>query len=221
MSHFFKKATMAIILFILFGLFFSYLSPIYTTLVLSLILVLILFIEWPRLMNPKKILFWIITPFYPILPLALMIYMSYFSSYRQVLFYMMIIAFSQDVGGYIFGKLFGKHKLAPTISPKKTWEGFWGGIAFTLLITYIIISKKNPTVSLWIILIISIPSSILSASGDLLESWLKRRAGIKDTGRMLSAHGGLLDRFDSFLLIIFVFFIFRDYFITIFNIKSM
>jgi len=221
MGHFFNRAATAITLFIFFVLFFLYLPPIFTALMLTAVLLTILFSEWPRLMDPKKLPFWLITPFYPVLPFVLMIYMSYFSDYRQVLFYMMIIAFSQDTGGYLVGKAIGKHKLASYISPKKTWEGFWGGIAFTLLITYLIISNRNPAISFSVIFMISLSSSILSTLGDLSESWLKRKAGVKDSGTLLPGHGGFMDRFDSFLLIIFVFFIFRDYFLKIFNIKPL
>ncbi|KKP29542.1 MAG: Phosphatidate cytidylyltransferase [candidate division TM6 bacterium GW2011_GWF2_30_66] len=204
----------------LFYLFF-YAKPIVTSLSFIAILFYIIIFEFTKLFDYKKLIFWLILPFYPILPFILLSYMSYYFSYRILIFYMLILTFSQDVGGYIFGSLFGKNKLAPKLSPKKSWEGFFGGYIFVIitLITILFLEKSNITIKLTpFILIFSLAISIFSTSGDLLESWLKRNAGIKDTGNILPGHGGFLDRFDSSLLIIFIFFIFKDHLLKIFNI---
>lgn len=108
---------------------------------------------------------------------------------------------ASDTGGYIFGSLFGRNKLFERISQKKTWEGVIGGVLFAILTLYICSSKfvflQN---NLWLILGLII--SISSVYGDLVESLLKRNMGLKDSGAIIPGHGGILDRFDSFLFAI-------------------
>lgn len=111
-----------------------------------------------------------------------------------VLLLMLIVAMA-DSGGYFAGKRFGKHKLAPAVSPGKTWEGFSGGlIANCLLATVLSVSLD---VDLLLMLVLVVPTSLVSVLGDLLESMLKRHAGIKDSGVILPGHGGILDRVDG------------------------
>nr|WP_324259450.1 phosphatidate cytidylyltransferase [Cellvibrio fontiphilus] len=111
-----------------------------------------------------------------------------------VLLLMLIVAMA-DSGGYFAGKRFGKHKLAPAVSPGKTWEGFSGGlIANCLLATVLSVSLD---VDLLLMLVLVVPTSLISVLGDLLESMLKRHAGIKDSGVILPGHGGILDRVDG------------------------
>lgn len=102
-----------------------------------------------------------------------------------------------DTGAYLFGTAFGKHKMAPNISPKKSWEGFVGGVFLVTLITTLlwffdILESKY----IFYAIIICIAATV----GDLLESVFKRRSGVKDSGKLLPGHGGILDRFDSVLL---------------------
>ena len=104
-----------------------------------------------------------------------------------------------DTGAFCVGSLIGKHKLIPKISPKKTIEGLLGGIAFTLLASLPVCHYVGVfTQSQW--LIISLVTVIFATFGDLVESMVKRNAGVKDSGKMLPGHGGVLDRFDSTLL---------------------
>lgn len=104
-----------------------------------------------------------------------------------------------DTGAFCVGSLIGKHKLIPKISPKKTIEGLLGGIAFTLLASIPVCHYVGVfTQSQW--LIISLVTVIFATFGDLVESMVKRNAGVKDSGKMLPGHGGVLDRFDSTLL---------------------
>jgi phosphatidate cytidylyltransferase len=104
---------------------------------------------------------------------------------------------------YVFGRLFGKHKMAPSISPKKSWEGFVGGLLGTLVVvnlTLVILNLSSFTnhVSLSIV---SILASVLATLGDLFESKLKRSIDIKDSGALLPGHGGILDRIDAMLFV--------------------
>jgi len=100
---------------------------------------------------------------------------------------------------YVFGRLAGKHPLWRRISPKKTWEGAVGGALFAIILA-IVLSRYITTLSLpaWIGLAIVVV--VFGTLGDLFESWLKRRTGKKDSGRLLPGHGGILDRFDSLLM---------------------
>jgi phosphatidate cytidylyltransferase len=106
-----------------------------------------------------------------------------------------------DIGGYFAGVNFGKHKLLERISPKKSWEGVAGGFVLCI-ISSIILSNFVTKLDLteWIILGIII--CISSVIGDLIESMIKRTANVKDSGTILPGHGGILDRFDSALLVI-------------------
>lgn len=120
---------------------------------------------------------------------------------------MLLICWMSDTGAYFVGVLFGSHKLCPEISPKKTVEGFFGGIVTSLIVcgavTFIYnLSWDNyySSISLWWVLIIVLFGSVLSVFGDLTASLLKRLCEIKDFGNLLPGHGGVMDRFDSLLL---------------------
>ena len=103
-----------------------------------------------------------------------------------------------DVGGYIAGNLFGKHKLAPIVSPGKTWEGFAGGIFFQLLLIAGL-AAVFPQLAVSSLFILIIPVALYSVLGDLFESMLKRHSGVKDSSQLLPGHGGLLDRIDGIM----------------------
>lgn len=104
-----------------------------------------------------------------------------------------------DIGGYVAGNLFGKHKLAPVISPGKTWEGFFGGLFFQLLLIVILMLVMPVAVSLSALALLIIPASLYSVLGDLFESMLKRQQGVKDSSQILPGHGGVLDRIDGLM----------------------
>lgn len=101
-----------------------------------------------------------------------------------------------DTGAYLFGVSFGKHRLFERISPKKSWEGAVGG-TFTALIAAYFIAGFIPEIKLIHWMLISLLTVVSSTYGDLTESMFKRYFGIKDSGRILPGHGGVLDRFDS------------------------
>ncbi|QEY12521.1 phosphatidate cytidylyltransferase [Cellvibrio sp. KY-YJ-3] len=111
-----------------------------------------------------------------------------------VLLLMLIVAMA-DSGGYFAGKRFGKHKLASAVSPGKTWEGFAGGLIANCVLALML--SLTLELSLLLMLVLVVPTSLVSVLGDLLESMLKRQAGIKDSGTILPGHGGILDRVDG------------------------
>ncbi len=114
--------------------------------------------------------------------------------------YLMTLVWIADIGAYFSGRRFGKHKLAPGISPGKTWEGVLGGVAFNICWMFIIYYQTNLLeLSLVWFIGMGIATSAVSVVGDLFESILKREAGVKDSGKILPGHGGVLDRFDSII----------------------
>ena len=113
------------------------------------------------------------------------------------LLYVMLLVWGADSGAYMFGRLFGKHKLAPKVSPGKTWEGFLGGLVTAALISCLFSLFVPLQLSLSTLLICSVIATLASVLGDLTESMFKREAGIKDSGNLIPGHGGILDRIDS------------------------
>lgn len=117
------------------------------------------------------------------------------------LMYLFLLVWGADSGAYFVGRKFGKKKLAPNVSPNKSVEGLYGGIVTSMLIVTAVallyLDMTWPELILFLILsVVTVFSSVL---GDLFESMIKRRAGIKDSGRILPGHGGVLDRIDSLL----------------------
>lgn len=120
----------------------------------------------------------------------------------------LLIAWGSDTGAYFVGSFFGKHKLCPTISPKKTVEGFFGGwvcgVVCALLIAWlwdVAFLPTNVTVAYGKIAVLAFVLSPLSVLGDLFASVVKRRVGAKDYGHIMPGHGGMMDRFDSLLFV--------------------
>ena len=111
-----------------------------------------------------------------------------------------IFLWLSDTGAYCFGSLFGKNRLFPSISPKKSWEGFFGGLLVAVGCSQVLAMETS--LNRWEWLGLSLVVVIFGTWGDLVESLLKRQLGIKDSGNILPGHGGMLDRFDSSLLAI-------------------
>ena len=111
---------------------------------------------------------------------------------------LLLVVWAADIGGYFSGRHFGGRKLAPAVSPSKTWAGFWGGLAFSVVIAVVyawlapVTAANLPAIGL-----LAAVTMMFSVGGDLFISLQKRTLGLKDTGNLLPGHGGLLDRFDS------------------------
>ena len=121
---------------------------------------------------------------------------------------MFILVWLSDVGGYIIGVNFGKHKLLERISPKKTWEGVVGSLLLCIIGSFVL-HQFIPIMNINLWLTFSIIVCVSSVIGDLIESMLKRSVNIKDSGNILPGHGGILDRFDSVLFVIPMVYIFK------------
>jgi phosphatidate cytidylyltransferase len=119
----------------------------------------------------------------------------------------MAIVWIADTAAYFSGRAFGRHKLAPQVSPGKTWEGVFGALFAVALYSLALVplaraagyagSLEAPVIVLWLAFAVAVAA--LSVVGDLFESWLKRNAGVKDSGNLLPGHGGVLDRIDALL----------------------
>jgi phosphatidate cytidylyltransferase len=139
----------------------------------------------------------------PLSSLNFLVFDTYSNFSGMILLSLFIIMWASDVGAYIFGISFGQkngHKLFPSISPKKSWEGYIGSvftsIAAAVLLSYFKVIPFNLIHSIIIALIINIFGTL----GDLVESQLKRNFGVKDSGKIMPGHGGLLDRFDGVII---------------------
>ncbi|MFT5116624.1 MAG: phosphatidate cytidylyltransferase [Kiritimatiellia bacterium] len=112
-----------------------------------------------------------------------------------ILLAVMVVA-TADTGAYFSGRAFGRRKLAREVSPGKSWEGVLGGLLACTLLALLVAFLIEPD-SWWILLMIVVPTALVSVLGDLLESMLKRHCGLKDSGKLLPGHGGILDRIDG------------------------
>ncbi len=124
-------------------------------------------------------------------------------AFRQYVFVFFAMVAAADTGAYFSGKRFGRHKLSPTVSPNKTWEGFAGGVIACCVVLWVSLALIQPAnLELnFVTLLVATAGATLMASysvvGDLFESMMKRQANMKDSGTLLPGHGGILDRIDS------------------------
>lgn len=144
------------------------------------------------------------------LPLALLavIREQYSPAVLVILFALIVIS---DSAQYFSGRAFGRHKLAPVISPKKTVEGAIGGLVASMLVAPWLGSLWLAAVPAWQMALLGGVIAIAGMAGDLFESWLKRRAGVKDSGNLIPGHGGILDRIDAWLFAAPLYYVFLRY----------
>ena len=179
-------------------------SELTFNLLFSIILLLCLFEIWKLRKGKTKLLAYT----YVIIPLLLIqLFSMKNSDYPEshfdpsLILTMFILTWTFDTFAYLFGITFGKHKIMPSISPKKSWEGFAGGFVFTLIAAFIT-HQILDQLDLKTLVIISIVLPFTATIGDFIESYYKREAGVKDSGNFIPGHGGMLDRMDAFLITI-------------------
>jgi phosphatidate cytidylyltransferase len=119
----------------------------------------------------------------------------------------MALVWIMDTGAYFAGRQWGKRKLAAFVSPGKSWEGVWGGLVLVALFAVVVVVSgglanlaPDHALSAPAFILLSVVVAFISVGGDLFESLLKRQSGIKDSSRLLPGHGGVLDRVDSLLI---------------------
>lgn len=183
-----------------FGLFYIPLILAGLTLIVDILLLKDLFaVNQPPLFSNQKLIpvvFYLIAAF---VFMMLIPYQNFEEVYNpQILLGVFILIWSSDTFAYIFGRSFGKRKLLERISPKKTIEGFAGGVLATLLTGWLIYYFTDTfNAKVWIGL--AVITSVFGTFGDLIQSKFKRQAGVKDSGNIMPGHGGLFDRLDSVL----------------------
>ena len=187
--------------------------------ILALLLIVIAVITLFKF--PKELYFdngkLIFTVIYTALPFSFALGLPKFSMAEETftleVFFLFVLIWSSDSFAFFTGKIFGKHKMAPKISPKKTWEGFAGGVFFTLIIGYFIEMKFPDLRGNYII--VGFLVSVFAPFGDLVESQLKRNFGVKDSGNIIPGHGGILDRLESIIIcapVVYLYFILEKLF---------
>lgn len=140
---------------------------------------------------------------YIALPLSLMSIIYRISP--NLLLLLFILVWVNDTFAYLSGMTFGRHKLWVRISPKKTWEGLWGGIVMTIVVSTccgLFAGANFGNISPWIMAGLGLIVGVVATLGDLVESLIKRTIGVKDSGTLIPGHGGILDRIDSILFVI-------------------
>lgn len=131
----------------------------------------------------------------------------------EILLLTFLLTWASDVGGYAAGSRWGRHKLSPMLSPNKTWEGAIGGLLLSAAAAFIFFLVTDITeLPATYALMVGLAASVGAQFGDLFVSGIKRYFGVKDSGNLIPGHGGVLDRFDSFLVVIpIIFLFFRNY----------
>ena len=154
-----------------------------------------IFYEWTRIVRGWGPAWSIGGFFYALIPaLALLWVRDRSADGLALVLWIFIVTWATDMGAYFVGRAFGRAKLAPSISPGKTVAGLYGGIAVATILAgaWVLFASLKP-----ILLGLAPLFAVAAQGGDLFESWMKRRAGLKDSGRWLPGHGGLLDRLDG------------------------
>jgi phosphatidate cytidylyltransferase len=177
----------------------SFGDPIYKTLIL--IMAILMAFEWSSITAnqpdaSQQRLWAFIGLIYILMPTISLIWIREHAKGREVIFWLLANVWVTDIAAYFAGNLIGGPKLCPNISPNKTWSGLIGGVAGACLVGYITadISHSNKPAYL---IILSATLGIYGQIGDLIESWIKRKFNVKDSGKIIPGHGGILDRVDS------------------------
>jgi phosphatidate cytidylyltransferase len=127
--------------------------------------------------------------------------LRHFENGKELVLWSILIVMSNDTTAFFAGRAFGKHLMAPSISPKKTWEGAASGLIISILVSVFLGILLPLPLTYWQLILFGLGISILAQLGDLVESLLKRNTGVKDSSRLIPGHGGILDRLDSFIFI--------------------
>lgn len=182
------------------GTILLFLSAIYPVITLDLVITCLIITLLVLIVSKKNIdLGEVSLTVFGVLYIPFLLFHIYYLDKTDYIWLVFIIAFGTDTFAYVVGNLFGRHKLSPNLSPKKTIEGSIGGILGSMFLTIIYSIYIGNNIS-WHLILLSIVVSVMSQLGDLAASKIKRMAGIKDYGFIMPGHGGVLDRFDSIII---------------------
>lgn len=159
----------------------------------------LMFYEWTRLVRGWGAAWYLSGFVYALIPALALLWIRERDAHGlELLVWAFIVTWSTDIGAYFAGRSFGRRKLAPTISPNKTVEGLYGGIAAATLFggAWALLTGLGPA-----LLALAPVLAVAAQAGDLFESGMKRRAGVKDSGSWLPGHGGALDRLDGLVAV--------------------
>ncbi len=156
--------------------------------------------EWDSITLNENIMWRLIGLVYVAIPCACLLWIRSQADGGFLVLTLLLAVWATDIGAYFAGRIIGGAKLAPAISPNKTWAGLGGGMIAAALITMIATSFSPYPKSIGSAVAVGLAIAVLGQVGDLFESWLKRRAGVKDSGSLIPGHGGLLDRIDGLIL---------------------
>lgn len=164
--------------------------------------------EW-EVISPQQNRLWsligilyIMLPSLSLLKLRSLAFMAGESYSFWMTLFPLVLVMVTDIGGYVFGKAIGGPKLAPLISPGKTWSGLVGAVLFCVLLSTSVSAYLPWPFTFMGAVFLGISVALLAQAGDLLESSLKRASGVKDSGNLLPGHGGLLDRLDGYVFVL-------------------
>jgi len=161
----------------------------------------LVFYEWWVILRASAKLdpFWLILGLiYAVFPALSIISIRLSTHGLAALLFLFAVVWGADVGAYFAGRRFGGPKLAPRISPKKTWSGLFGGLCVAALASLVLLLVLGFEVQVFH-LFLALALALASACGDLFESWFKRHFGVKDSGHLIPGHGGFMDRLDGFI----------------------
>lgn len=188
---------------LLFRIFSSYaqgsLNPQYLAFCIPVVILIYTIELYRKTEKPfQNIALTLLGPVYVIVPFGLYVTLAFLDGTFnfQYPLGLLLLIWANDTGAYIFGVRFGKNRLFERHSPKKSWEGFFGGLLVSL-ITSVLLSQYFSVLDVNKWLVVGLIASVVGTFGDLTESMLKRSLNTKDSGGLLPGHGGLLDRFDS------------------------
>ena len=167
---------------------------------LMIIAAVIMAYEWNIITSSavRKNIWYFLGIFYISLPILSLIWLRSINEGIYIIFWLFSIVWSTDIGAYIFGRLIGGMRLAPKISPNKTWSGLIGGVICAGITGYFY-TKIRSIDSHYLIICFSMMLAVYAQIGDLIESFIKRKFGVKDSGNIIPGHGGLLDRVDGII----------------------
>jgi phosphatidate cytidylyltransferase len=184
------------------AIYSCYLGGIFFTILVVICAVMMSF-EWSQITSSAKNNqnFWqLLGVIYIVIPTVSLIWLRNYDNGIYIVMWLFGIVWGTDIGAYFCGRIIGGPKIMPKISPKKTWSGLIGGVSIAAFIGYLMGHYLGSDNLGWVATISAV-LGIYAQIGDFLESWLKRKFGVKDSGKIIPGHGGILDRLDGMILV--------------------